>query len=173
MSVNVLAALEAVKKLNNELSAITLPEREITNFRGKEILPINLFKDTRRYLEKVAIQINQCYESTCYDACAVMIRRLVETLIIECFEGHQIADKIKDAHDDYFMLSDLIGAFLSEKWNPNISRNLKKYLPEFKGIGDKSAHSRFYNAQRSDVDDVKSELRYIVEELLYLSKLKK
>ncbi|MFD1186676.1 hypothetical protein, partial [Pontibacter rugosus] len=124
-------------------------------------------------LEKVAIQINQTYEQTCYDACAVMVRRLVEILIIETFEAHQKSAIIKDSNGDYFMLNDLISRFQSESWPQNPSRNLKKTLLELKGIGDKSAHSRFYNAQRSDIDDVKVQLRGATEELLYLSKIKK
>jgi hypothetical protein len=39
--------------------------------------------------------LNQCYERGCYNACAAMIRRLVENLIVECYERHGIADRIK------------------------------------------------------------------------------
>ncbi|GAB3815659.1 hypothetical protein GCM10028895_10060 [Pontibacter rugosus] len=167
------SALEIANNIKKDVESSILPPCEITNLHGSQILPLSLFKNTRGYLEKVAIQINQTYEQTCYDACAVMVRRLVEILIIETFEAHQKSAIIKDSNGDYFMLNDLISRFQSESWPQNPSRNLKKTLLELKGIGDKSAHSRFYNAQRSDIDDVKVQLRGATEELLYLSKIKK
>jgi hypothetical protein len=167
------SALAIAKNIKQDVELSILPPCEITNLHGSQILPLSLFKKTRGYLEKVTIQINQTYEQTCYDACAVMVRRLVEMLIIETFEAHNKADLIKDCNGDYFMLNDLISIFLSQTWIPNLSRNTKKALPQLKGIGDKSAHSRFYNAQRSDIDDIKVQLRGVAEELLYLSKVKK
>jgi hypothetical protein len=60
------------------------------------ILPFSMVRGTRGYIEKVVNQINGCYEKAWFDGGAVMMRRLIETLIIECFEKHKIADKIKD-----------------------------------------------------------------------------
>ena len=91
------------------------------------------------------------YESTCYDACAVMIRRLIETLIIESFEHYNIADKIKNSNGDFLQLDDQITRTLSESaWN--LTRNTKKGLKQLKKIGDLSAHCRRFNARRSDID---------------------
>lgn len=82
--------------------------------------------------------------SSWYDACAVMIRRLIETLIIESYEAHSLSVKITNSSGDFFYLSDLISITLSEtSWN--LSRNAKKSLPKLKDIGDKSAHSRRFN----------------------------
>lgn len=167
------SALNLANRIKKDAEKSILPPSEITNLYGSQFLPLTLFKQTRGYLEKVTIQINQSYENTCYDACAVMVRRLTEILLIETFEAHGKAGLIKDSNGDYCMLNDLITKFLSESWTPNPSRNLKKSLPELKGIGDKSAHSRFYNAQRSDIDNIKVQLRGVTEELLYLSKIKK
>lgn len=165
--------LQIANNIKQDAENSILPPCEITNFHGSQILPLSLFRNTRGFLEKVVIQINQTYEQTCYDACAVMIRRLVEMLIIESFEAHAKSDLIKDGNRDYFMLNDLISTLLSQTWTPNLSRNLKKTLPQLKGIGDKSAHSRSYNAHRSDIDDIRVQLRGVAEELLYLSKIKK
>ncbi len=67
-------------------------------------MPIALINGTRGYIERVAHQVNGCYDEGWYDACAVMVRRLLETLIIEAFEYHKIADKIKDGKGDFFFL---------------------------------------------------------------------
>jgi hypothetical protein len=100
-----------------------------------------------------------------------MVRRLLETLIIEAFEAHKIAGKIKDNNGDFFYLSDLIRLTLVESaWN--LSRNSKSALPKLKSIGDKSAHSRRYNAVRNDLDKLLAEIRIVIQELTYIAKLK-
>lgn len=135
------------------------------------VIPMVIINGTRGYIEKVALQANGCYESNWFDACAVMIRRIVETLIIECFEYYKIADKIKDSNGNYFLLKDLIDACLKENaWS--LSRNTKKALPTLKDIGDLSAHSRRYLATKSDIDKVRDGLKIAVEELLHLSRLR-
>ena len=100
-----------------------------------------------------------------------MIRRLIETLIIEVYEAFNISQKIKNDKDDFLYLSDLIIAIENEpSWN--LGRNAKKSLKSLKDIGDKSAHSRRFNAHRQDVDKIIEDLRVVVQELIYLAKLK-
>ncbi len=55
----------------------------------------------------------------------------------------------------------------STAWN--LSRNSKQALPKLKDVGDKSAHSRRFNAVRNDIDSIKVELRCVAEELLSLA----
>lgn len=136
------------------------------------IIMKSLTRDTRSYIAAIAQQINGAYENGWYDACAVMIRRLVETLIIETFEKHGAAQKIKDAGGDYLFLRDLITATLKEtSWSP--SRNLKAALPRLKDVGDKSAHNRFFIAKRGDIQPLIADIRSVVQELLFQSGLKK
>jgi len=166
------SALAVARSIQNSVNELTKPPSEITPSRSEPVLPVALFKGTRGYLEKVVAQINRCYEHTCYDACAVMIRRLVEILIIESFEHHKIEAKIKGPTGDFLYLQDLITITLAEtSWN--LGRNAKAGLSKLKTLGDKSAHNRRYNAQRTDVDAVIVDLRTVSEELLYISGLKK
>ena len=145
-------------------SAGTLPKRQI-------ILPNSLIKNTRGYIEKIACQINGCYENGWYDACAVMMRRFIETLIIETFEHHGLTKKIKTSNNEFFYLKDLISATLNEKsWN--LGRNAKKAFQNLKDVGDLSAHSRRFIAHREDIDKIQSDFRIFSQELLFLSKLK-
>jgi len=138
---------------------------------SEQVLPYSIVRGTRGYIEKVTNQINGCFENGWFDACAVMMRRLVETLIIEVFEAHNIAIKIKNANDDFLYLRDLIDRTLAEKtWN--LSRNAKKALSRLKDLGDRSAHSRRFNAHYGDVHKVLDDFRIIVQELVYLAKLK-
>ena len=101
-----------------------------------------------------------------------MMRRLIETLIIECFEKHLIAHKIKNSSTgDFLFLRDLIDKLLQEPaWN--IGKNARQALPKLKKIGDQSAHSRRYNAHREDVEKIADDFRTVCQELIYLAGLK-
>lgn len=161
-------ALGIAKAIQEEVPKLGRPPAEGKMAQTDKVIPRSLFKDTRGYLEKVANQVNGCFEQGWFDGCAVMIRRLVETLIIEAFEQHGIADKIKTAKGDFYFLGDLINATIQEKsWN--LTRNAKRALPKLKNVGDKSAHSRRYNAQYRDIEMIRPDLRVVVQELLYLS----
>lgn len=132
---------------------------------------MSLVRGTRGYIEKISNQVNGAYENGWYDACAVMLRRLIETLIIEAFEFHNIETKIKNPSGDFLYLRDLIDKALSEKsWN--LGRNTKHALPRLKEIGDKSAHSRRFVAQRGDIQPLLSDIRTVVQEFIYLAQLK-
>ena len=111
---------------------------------GYSVLSTAIFHGTRRtYLDRVLNQANGAFSKGWYDASAVMVRRLVETLIIEAFEKHGLASKIQNSSGDFLFLRDIIDRTLSEpSWN--LSRNTKAALPRLKDVGDKSAHSRRY-----------------------------
>ena len=161
----------AVRK-NEAVSAANDPPDAGSPSATQKMIPMSLVTGTRPYIEKIANQINGAYEHGWFDAAAVMIRRLVETLIIEAFERHKLADKIKNEHGDFFYLRDLVSRTLSESsWN--LGRNVKQALPKLKDVGDKSAHSRRYLAHRSDIDDIRDYLRVVVQELLFIAELKK
>lgn len=163
--------LAKVKVLNEDLRQNNPPPEDTGHSTGQAIIYMSLVQGTRGYIEKLSHQINGTYENGWYDGCAVMVRRLIETLIIECFESKGIAHKIKNQAGDFVYLSDLISATLSESsWN--IGRNAKKSLKALKDIGDKSAHSRRFVAQRRDVDKVMADIRNVVQELVFLAELK-
>jgi hypothetical protein len=164
-------ALAVAKAIQQDVPRRGPPPDEVMAPESEQVLPFSLVRGTRGYLEKVVNQINGSYENGWFDACAVMIRRLVETLIIEAFEEHGITHKIKDSSGNFFYLKDLIRIALAEaRWN--LGRNTKNALPELKDIGDLSAHSRRFTAQRGDIDRIIKDLRVVAQELIYLANLK-
>ena len=164
-------ALSTAKSIQGEVPKRGAPPDEGLKPESEQVISFSLVRGTRGYIEKVTNQINGCYERGWFDACAVMIRRLVETLIIETYEKHGIADKIKSPSGDFYFLSDQIDSMIKETtWN--LSRNTKMALPRLKSIGDLSAHSRRYNAHKPDIDRIIGDLRIVVQELIYLSGLK-
>lgn len=134
-------------------------------------LPSEIWKDTRDYIERIAEQINGCHQYGFYDAAAVMIRRLIETLLIETYEHLKRQSEIQDADNNYFMLDEIISRATSQK-GLNLSRETKKHLPSVKKLGDLSSHSRRFNAKRPDLDKIAFGVRVIVEDLIGLSALK-
>jgi hypothetical protein len=169
---DVKAIVDLVKKLRAEAPKRFVPPSEGTRPLNEFVLPHALVKGTRGYIERVVFQINGCYEKGWFDGCAVMMRRLIETLIIECFEKHRIADKIKNApNGDFLFLRDLIDKLLQEPtWNLGI--NAKQALSKLKDVGDQSAHSRRFNAHREDIDKIAQDFRTVCQELIYLAGLK-
>jgi len=160
------------KAIHAEIASEFGPPEEGLSATTQSVIMMSLVRGTRGYIEKVSNQINGAYENGWYDACAVMLRRLIETLIIEAFEHHKIAHKIQNTTGDFFFLRDLIDKTLAEtSWN--LSRNTKQALPKLKDVGDKSAHSRRYVAQRGDIQPLVVDIRAVVQELIYLSGLKK
>jgi hypothetical protein len=142
-------ALSMAKTIQQEVPRRSKPPEEGLLPESEQVLAHSLVRNTRGYIEKIVYQINGAYEHGWYDACAIMIRRLVETLIIEAFEKHGIANKIQN-NGDFFYLKDLIIATLNEPaWN--LGRNTKQALPKLKDVGDRSAHSRRFIAHRSDI----------------------
>ena len=164
-------ALARVKSIQLDVRTILGPPEEALPSVTEAIVPRTLVRGTRGYIERVANQINGTFENGWYDACAVMIRRLLETLIIEVYEHYSLAHKVKNQSGDFLFLGDLIDQCLQETaWN--LSRDCRTYLPKLKDIGNKSAHSRRFNATKADIAPLASHIRFVVQELVYLAGLK-
>jgi len=159
------------KAINSDLAQQLSPPEEGLAANTQQVIAPSLIRNTRGYIERVANQINGAYENGWYDACAVMLRRLIETLIIEAFEHHGISKNIQNSAGDFLYLRDLIDRTISEStWN--IGRNAKQAFSKLKDLGDKSAHSRRYIAQRSDIQPLLVDIRTVVQEMLFLAGLK-
>lgn len=167
---------EALKAIQSSVGAHILPAVEAQTASPvpvtEQVLPKELVKGTRGYIEAVVDQANGSYEHRWFDACSVMIRRLVETLIIEVYEADKRLDYIKDNDGSLLMLNGLISKIMGDG-TYHLGRETKEGLPLMKTLGDRSAHHRQYIAKKPDVDKLIHPLRVIVEELLHLAKLHK
>ncbi len=73
---NIFAAAKAIQAdIDQELG----PPEEGLRAATQQVLPHSVVRGTRGYIERVVNQANGAYENGWYDACAVMLRRLVET----------------------------------------------------------------------------------------------
>ena len=136
------------------------------------VSPLVKLEQTKRdYLIRVGRQINGAYDAGWYDACAVMMRRLLETVIIEAFEAKRLDSKIKNANGEFYMLTKLVERALAENWN--LPRNVKNQLPNLKDIGHRSAHNRWFIAVKDDIDKAEPAFREAVEAFLHFAGLLK
>ncbi len=135
------------------------------------VFPLETLKKTGRgYLISVGRQANGSYDAGYYDGASVMMRRLLETSIIEAFEAKGIDGKIKNKEGQFFQMTQLIERALAESsWN--LPRNVKKDLRELRDLGHRSAHNRYYLAKKADLDKHLGVYRESVEVFLHIAGL--
>ena len=95
-------------------------------------LPDAVWIRTRGYIESVCTQLNGCFRAAYYDAASVMLRRLMETLIIEAYEYLKRENEIKEADGNYFMLKHLVDRANGKPpfAGLNLGRDARKNLEE-------------------------------------------
>ena len=161
------AGLAILKEFARETRELRQPPETGVVSPTEKVLPLSVVRGTRGYLETITHQLNGSYEQGWYDACAVMMRKLVEVLIVELFEERGMASKIQTPTSDFMQLEALIGKVIGEPaWN--LSRTTKEALPNVKGLGDNSAHGRRFAAHRGDIDGIRVGFRAAVQELIQL-----
>lgn len=159
---------KAIKTLREQYPNLSESEEIMSD---DSLLPEVLFNEVRRqYLIKAAQQINAAYEKNLFDACALMMRRLLEILLIHCFEAKGIEDRVKDNDGSYQNLKTLINKAKTFSEIP-LSNDAKKDIDSFRELGNLSAHRVRYNCRRDDIRTLRVEYRAVIEELLYVSEL--
>ncbi|MGV3590376.1 MAG: hypothetical protein ACO1PZ_01730 [Gammaproteobacteria bacterium] len=156
-------------RLKAELPDISESEEILSD---DSLLPEILLAETRRgYLIRIAQQINAAYEHNLFDACSLMMRRLLEILLIQSFDQCGIGAEALDADGNYAKLKVLIN---KAKSRPEIglSPSTKSAIDDFRELGNLSAHRIAYNCRRDDIRPRRMEYRAVVEELLYKAGLK-
>jgi hypothetical protein len=158
--------LEVLKK--DHPDADSKSEEIVTD---ETILPEILYKGTRGYIEKLAIQVNASYHRNIFDGCAMLMRRLLEVLLVETYDSLGKRSEIED-NGTLKNLSTIIGHTLANKV-VNFHKDSIAVLDTFRELGNLSAHRIRYNATRVDISNVKLQYRAVIEELLYAAGIKK
>lgn len=137
---------------------------------SSSVIPLNFVQGTKIHIEQMVKQINGCYDSGFYDASAVILRRLLESLIIETYIYNKQVYKIKNGK--VFKYLDGLISIITNDPSINLSRNASQNMQLIKDIGDTAAHNRNYITPEEDIDDNKLKIRRIINEMLYLSGFK-
>jgi hypothetical protein len=138
-------------------------------------LPEPIWKNTRGYIEAVCRELNGSFYHAYYNAAAVMLRRLLETLIIEAYEHSNRESEIKDGGGNYLMLADLAERACGENGHRgiNLGRDSKKALKDARNVGNWSAHARRFLAHAGDLTKLQPGVRLLVQELIQIAELVK
>jgi len=131
------------------------------------VLPGDVVAGTRGYLEQLAHQINGAYDSGFFDACAVLCRRLMESLLIEVYVHRRRHHEIQQ--NGVFVSLDRLLAHIKGDRNIALGRTTPKTMDDVKHVGDTAAHDRTYITTQVDIDDVKARYRKMINELLVLA----
>ncbi|MCF6292819.1 MAG: hypothetical protein L3J04_05430 [Robiginitomaculum sp.] len=121
------------------------------------------FPSSRGYLTNMCSQINGTYEYEFYDGCVVLLRRLMESLLIEVFETLGQEKLIKDSEGNYKMLNGIIKALGSSPIK--LERGTDRIIKNVKEVGDNAAHGRSHITKKNDINDLKIGYRKLVSEL--------
>ena len=131
------------------------------------VLPGNAVSGTRGYLEQLAHQINGTYDSGFFDACAVLCRRLMESLVIEVYVHRGRHHEIQQS--GVFVSLDRLLARITNDRAIALGRTTPKTMHEVKQLGDTAAHDRTYITPPVDIVDVKARYRKMIGELMGLA----
>ena len=130
------------------------------------VLPADFGRGTR-HLEKLVNEVNGSYENTYYDGCAVLLRRILESLIISIFITKRQTDLIR-INGSFVQLEALIERVLAFD-QIQLARDARRIMQQIKEVGDVAAHNRTYLTSQQDIDDIKIGARRILDELLQAS----
>lgn len=122
------------------------------------------FAGKRKFLDRLIVQINHSYENNCYDACAVLLRRLFEVMLVLTYQKVGIDDEIKDSSGFGYIMLDGIVSNAKNNTKLKLSR-IKNEFDTFRKVGNFSAHGITYTAGKKDIDDIKLNYRVMLEEL--------
>lgn len=154
---------EIAFKVQSDLAAeLELPESKPLS-SAIDFLPDDIVETKHHVPKKILWEANRCYDAACYNACAAMLRRLIEVLIIGAFEHHSLGNKIKK-DGEYLEFGALIGKAAAEP-ALKLGRETKRVLPDLKYFGDVGAHSRMIVVRKQDLDRLHNQVRGAVEEL--------
>ncbi|MEA4875637.1 DUF5677 domain-containing protein [Anaerorhabdus sp.] len=131
---------------------------------NSEILDEMKFCGKRHYLDRLIKQINHTYKNNCYDACAILLRRLFEVVLVLAYQHTNIDDEIKDSSGKGYVMLEQIVTNAKVNSTLKLSR-IKNEFDTFRKIGNFSAHNITYTAGKKDIDDIKLNYRVMLEEL--------
>lgn len=138
---------------------------------SESIIPNALVSGTRKYLEALVHEINGCYDYGFYDACVVLCRRLMESLIIEIYISAKRHHEIQN--DGVFIPLEKLINYIKSDRNFVLGRSTPKTMTMIKKLGDTAAHDRVYITLPEDINDIKASYRKMITELLHTSNIRK
>lgn len=139
-------------------------EDTVTIISKSELIDEIKFCGKRGYLDRLIKQINHSYANNCFDACAVLMRRLFEVMLVLTYEKLGIDGEIKNSTSGEYLMLDGIVKNAKNNRTLKLSR-IKNEYDSFRMVGNFSAHGITYTAGKKDIDDIKINYRVMLEDL--------
>jgi hypothetical protein len=133
-----------------------------------ELLPDTVIHDTRKYLHDLAYQINGAYDCRFYDACAVLCRRMIESLLVECFHHAGKLAEIQKPDGNLEMLDAIVRKAKGGQ-HIRLPRGTPDLIDKIKEVGDTAAHDRYHITAKQDIDEFRTGFRKVISQLLGLA----
>ena len=134
------------------------------------VLPDALFALLPANVQSLCKQINASYENNLFDCTAVIMRRLLESLLVLSYQKLGIEADIMNGN--YHLTLDKIIKNAEQNSTLALSSNTKKDMALFKDLGNYAAHKIWYNSTQGDIKPHILKYRAIIEELMYKAGLK-
>lgn len=131
---------------------------------SSELIDESKFCGKRGYLDKLIKQINHTYSHNCFDACAVLMRRLFEILLILTYQSTGNEAMISKQDGTHLMLESIVKDAVQNK-ALGIPARISKNFDAFREVGNNSAHSITYTAGQKDITDIQRDYRVMMEDL--------
>jgi hypothetical protein len=128
-----------------------------------------IFRDCPHFISYLVPQINGCWDRAWLEACALIIRRLLETLIIWLFDQRGWSVENRDTDGSYFKLQTLVDKVCGDSRIRLTSREASG-LQHLKAIGDEAAHDFKVRVRRNDLKSHRLELRLACERLIFIAR---
>lgn len=131
---------------------------------SSELIDESKFCGKLGYLDKIIKQINHTYSHNCYDACAVLMRRLFEILLVLTYQNTGNEAAITRSDGTHLMLEGIVKDAVQNK-GLGIPSRISKNFNDFREVGNNSAHSITYTAGQKDITDIQRNYRVMMEDL--------
>jgi len=132
-----------------------------------ELVPLEVFDGQPAYITRLIPQINGCWERAYYEACAVMIRRLLQTLIIELYARRGWLDELKDKQSgDFIGMKRMVNKVCGDD-RFGMDGTFTRGLKELKELGDVAAHDFRVSLKKSEIERLRSKIRLTAERLTF------
>lgn len=151
-----------LQKLESQYASLWNDTENIES--SSELIDEIKFCGKRGYLDRLIKQINHTYSHNCFDACAVLMRRLFEILLVLTYQNAGIEDAISNPDRTHLMLEAIVKDAVQNK-ALGIPARISKNFDAFREVGNNSAHSITYTAGQKDITDIQRDYRVMMEDL--------
>lgn len=129
-----------------------------------------IFDQQQDYIRRLVPQINGSYERQWFEACAMVVRRVVETLLITLYDKKGWRNELTDPNGDLFGLKKIIKVVSADTrlgLDKKTLTGLTEILTDLKNLGDTAAHDFRVKMRKQDLDAVRKPLRFTCERLVF------